>query len=135
MLNSLEEYRDRMIAITDRAAVHLQQCTPEGILELGRCRAEMSRVLTIFQLFVHREIFEPLTASGDPAKRRLGNELKTECIVLTEEFRHSCRRWNNVDLQEHWAEYQPSAFAFRRRILTHLDRVAALGSDMILLAA
>ncbi|RDE06506.1 hypothetical protein [Sphingomonas aracearum] len=135
MLDSLEDYRERMVAIIDRVRPYLTECTPAGVAEIVRSRDEMARVLTIFQLFVHREIFEPLTAGIDPARRRLGTELKTECILLTEEFRHSKRRWNDVDLALHWAEYQPAAVAFRRRILDHLDRVAALGRHELLHAA
>lgn len=131
MLSTIEHFRDRMLAITVRATLHLERKTADGIVELGECRREMAAVLLTYSQFVHREIFEPLAMCGAPAEMRAAKEIKVECICLVEEFRAYTSRWQFADVAAAWLEYRPEAFAFRLRIERHLERIAALSDPAL----
>ena len=131
MLTTIEQFRDRLSAISNRASRHLVAPTPEGIAELDRCRSEMARILSIYNLFVHREIFEPLLLAGSPIEAAAAKEMKVECICLVEEFRRFSGEWRLANVAAAWAEFQPTALNFRMRIQRHLDRVMAIADPAL----
>ncbi len=88
-------------------------------------------MLSIYALFVHREIFDPLGRAGSLEQAMVARQMKVECIVLVEEFRAFTSTWRLADVAEAWEEYQPEASAFRLRILQHLDRVMALSNPAL----
>ncbi|MGY2734707.1 hypothetical protein [Sphingomonas sp. UYP23] len=107
------QVRDRMLGIISHSAPHIAVQSTEGIVELERCRGEMSRVLSIYSLFVHREIFEPLLLNGTASEVTAAKEIKLECICLVEEFCAFNSRWQFADLAFEWKNYQPAAQEFR----------------------
>lgn len=131
MLATIEHYREAMLAITGRAAQHLSNKTPDGILELDRCRSEMAELLVRYSQFVHREIFEPLAGAGMTPEAIAAKEMKVECICLVEDFRAYTSRWRFADVAGSWHEYQPQAADFRLRIQRHLERVTALSDPAL----
>jgi hypothetical protein len=131
MLATIEQFRDAMLAITARVAVNLSNKTPDGIVELDRCRSEMAELLVRYSQFVHREIFEPLAGTGTAPEAVAAKEMKVECICLVEEFRAFTSRWRFADVAGAWHEYQPEAADFRLRIQHHLERVTALSDPAL----
>lgn len=123
MLSSMEEFRNRICEIAARAGPHLVEQSADGVIELGRCRSEMARILTIYNLFVQREIFEPLLRGSSPSEVAAAKNIKAECICLVEEFRIFTIKWRTGDVAARWAEYQPEAVEFRRRVQRHFERV------------
>jgi hypothetical protein len=125
MLNTLDEFLNRMTAITVRAEEHLASITPVGIAELTKARGEQSRIITSYQLFVHREVFEPMIASADVADKQRVRTLKAECIVLAEDYRTFARSWTAEDVASNWASYRAAALDFVSRIRQHAANVRA----------
>lgn len=131
MLTTIEEFRDRMIDIIARAGPNLKAPSPEGIANLDRCRAEMASVLSAYNLFVHREIFEPLFSAGSPAEAAAAKAMKVECICLIEEFRRFTSEWRFADVAGAWSEYQALAHNLRSRIEGHLERVMTIADPAL----
>jgi hypothetical protein len=123
MLNTLGEFLDRMTAITIRSEEHLASMSPVGVEELAKARTEQARIITSYQLFVHREVFEPIVAAGSPADVARVKALKTECIVLAEEFRVFARSWSFDEVMADWPTYRSAALGFVDRIRRHASNV------------
>jgi hypothetical protein len=125
MLNTLDQFLDRITALTTRAEDHLSSTMPTAIAELARIRAEQARIITAYQLFVHREVFEPLIRSGSATEIARAKELKTECIILSEEFRSFARCWAIDDVERDWCAYRTAALDLAKRIRQHAAKVRA----------
>lgn len=123
MMEALEAYLDRIVSITVVAEGGLPEETPEDTACLDRARQEMARILTAYQLFSHRELFEPLMASTDPGDIACGRQLKAECITLAEDFRSYARQWSAEDVRGRWPVYRPAALAMIGRVRRHVFKV------------
>jgi len=87
MPQTLEEYHakiERMMAEGEAWLIARDAAT--GDLVKQRI-ADSALVLASYQLFVHREVFAPMLERADARTRARVNELKVECIALTEDLR------------------------------------------------
>lgn len=126
MLSTIEQFRNRLLAVTSSVDPHPARPTVDGIAELDRTRAEITRTLNSYNLFLHREIFTPILETGSPGEISAAREIKIECIGLTEEFRVFTAKWRTADAESNWDSYQPAAHAFRQRIIAHVEQVTRL---------
>lgn len=87
-----------------------------------------------YQLYVHREWFDPLSRHDDPRIRATVVELKTECIMLAADLRDRVKaisQTNPLDLERLRAEARSSNALVRshiakvRALIAALDRVTA----------
>ncbi|MFX7006067.1 hypothetical protein ABTI13_19165, partial [Acinetobacter baumannii] len=67
-----------------------QKCA-EGVMLIGA-----------YQLFVHRELFEPVMRDGDAYQRKLACELKVECIALTDALRTAIKNFMAQEMPFDW---------------------------------
>jgi len=125
MRDMLEQYLERIIAITVAAELGISLDPPEDIARLEYQRMRMARTLTAYQLFINRELFQPLLASSDSADVACGRELRDECTALADAMRAHTRKWSGVRPAEMWDEYRPAALAMIQRIRAHTLRVRA----------
>lgn len=119
----LQDYLDKMLAIMLRIEPHLVGAAPASTAELAQARAEQARTIIAYQLYVHREIFEPMIRNGSPAQIARARAMKVECIMLAEDFRAFARLWNVDNALDQWPVYQSAALALRDRIRAHIDHV------------
>ena len=85
--------------------------------------AEAVMLIASYQMFVHREVFAPLLAQQDPAMRARVNELKVECIALTEDLRFNTRDFIASDVPLDWASLGSKVAWFNSRVRSHLTNV------------
>jgi hypothetical protein len=123
MLATLGKYQDQMWSITLESEAQLAQPDPQDAGDIARLRLEMARVMTAYQLFVHREVFEPLIRAGSPAEVNQARAMKSECILIAEEFRAFVHLWTAVDIVARWADYRAAGMEFSRRIRAHIEHV------------
>jgi ABC-type histidine transport system ATPase subunit len=126
MLATLGNYQNQMWAITLEGEALLNRLEPQDPAEVNRLRMELARVMTAYQLFVHREVFEPLIRTGTPAEVNQARAMKSECILIAEEFRAFVHLWTAADIAVRWADYQAAGLDFARRIRAHIERVRAI---------
>jgi hypothetical protein len=126
MLATLGNYQDQMWAIAVDSEARLAQPIPQDPGEIARLRLEMARVMTAYQLFVHREVFEPLIRTGSPAEANQARAMKSECILIAEEFRAFVHLWTAADIGARWRDYRAAALDFSRRIRAHIEHVRTM---------
>ena len=104
---------------------------PSAADALTRMRGEMARLLTAYQLHVHREFYGPLLAGSpprfDPVRIRA---IKSECIALGEEFRAYRNLWAKRDVAADWPDYRPAAQGFMARIGRHIEEVERILAEV-----
>lgn len=119
----LERYLEEMLAITSDAERHLRSAEPRGIAELGQVRARMTQAMSAYQIYVHREVFEPASRDGSPDEIARARALKIECVMLSEEYRAFARHWAIDDIAATWPRYQPAALDWNRRVERHVGMI------------
>lgn len=128
-----EFQRYQSLVLTLLAAVEPVLNTPRHLRDLAAVkdrRPEMQGILTKYQVFKHRNIFDPTIAEGILARAELATTLKADCIALDVEYARFVKRWTGRDASDHWPEYRLSAIRMIRVIRQHLtvehDSVVAL---------
>ncbi|WP_375390762.1 hypothetical protein [uncultured Sphingomonas sp.] len=87
---------------------------------LARARWALVRALTAYQLFKHREVFDPMLAKARPAEAHRLAEMKRTCTAMGEAFRLYVQKWSATDVGGQWDEYQQAAHTMIARIRTHM---------------
>lgn len=132
-VDRLLEHQAGIRANMDRAARLLAIGGTPDMAALARLRWELVRLLAAYQMFKHREIFDPHIAGGAADRVRTARALKADCLALGEEVRrfvtqHSSGAVESPDV------YRAEALAFIARLRGHLDyeqsaSAALLGCD------
>ncbi len=125
MREMLDQYLERIIAITVSTEMDLLPNPPQDTTRLEYGRMRMARILTAYQLFVHRELFQPLQASGDAAEVECARQLKAECGALAESVRTHTRTWSTQEPAAMWDEYRSIELGLIESIRQHILRVRA----------
>jgi hypothetical protein len=125
MPQTLEEYHakiERMMADGDAWMASRDPATA-GLVK-DRI-ADSVLVIAAYQLFVHREVFAPMLANADAGTRARINELKVECIALTEDLRFNVRdfmaRIDDAPLD--WDAVAAAVTWFNGRVRAHIAQV------------
>ncbi|MBJ6122145.1 hypothetical protein [Sphingomonas mollis] len=115
-LARLHEHQDRILTILDRATNLIHGDPDRNRAGLATSRWEMARRLREYQLFKHRELFDPMIAGGDPDQRRRARLMKADCILLSEDFQTHVARWSGVDVADDWITYRRAMLAITTRL-------------------
>jgi hypothetical protein len=125
MPQTLEEYHakiERMMAEGD-ALVASRGAASEDLVK--QRIADTLLVLASYQLFVHRKVFAPMLERADAGTRARVNELKVECIALTEDLRFNVReltvRADDAPLD--WDDIRAGIAWFNGRVRGHIAQV------------
>lgn len=125
MPQTLEEYHakiERMMADGDAWMARRDPATA-GLVKARI--ADSALVIAAYQLFVHREVFAPMLNGADAGTRARINELKVECIALTEDLRFNVRdfmaRVDDAPLD--WDAVAAGVAWFNGRVRTHIAQV------------
>lgn len=119
------------MSIADTAIPHIAVKSADGIAELQKCRAQMRRVLAIYNLFLNREVLDPLIRDGGPAIADEARTLKAEIVSLLTDFRAYAAHWHERKIITDWRKYQAEAAGFAKRILTHIASAMTLAGKPI----
>ena len=125
MPQTLEEYHakiEAMMAEGDRWMAERDPATAELV---KRRIGDSALLIASYQLFVHREVFVPMLDGADPARRARVNELKIECIALTEDLRFNVRDFVErvKDTPLDWDAVAPKVAWFNSRVRAHIAQV------------
>jgi hypothetical protein len=87
--------------------------------------ADSALVLASYQLIVHREVFAPMLEHADAGTRARVNELKVECIALTEDLRFNVRELKAQvdDAPLDWDTIAAGVAWFNGRVRAHIAQV------------
>lgn len=125
MQQELEEYYARIEAMMAEGEGWMAVRDPETTELVKRRIADSALLIASYQLFVHREIFVPMLQDADAATRARINELKVECIALTEDLRFNVRdfiaRADEAPLD--WSTVAGKVAWFNGRVRAHIANV------------
>lgn len=129
----LHDHQTAILASTERARRTLAEEAPDPVV-LARLRWEMVRLMTAYQFFKHREVFDVLIANGSDDEARIARRLKADCISLGEDVRRYVAYRNSADQTGTWAQQREQGLSFVGRIRQHLDHerramIALLGRN------
>lgn len=79
-----------------------------------------------YQLFVHREIFEPLMRDGTPELKRVACDLKVETIAFTEAVRAAVREFTQSEAPVDWAHVSGRVKSNNQMLRAHIAKVREL---------
>ena len=85
-------------------------------------------LIASYQLFVHRHVFAPLLGQADPALRSRVNEVKVECIALTEDLRFNVKDFLADETPLDWDVTAAKMAWFNGRLKKHIADVRQLMS-------
>jgi hypothetical protein len=125
MPQTLEEYHakiERMIADGDAWMMRRDPATADRVKERI---ADSALVIASYQSFVHREVFAPMLNGADAGTRARINELKVECIALTEDLRFNLRDFMAKvdDAPLDWDAVAAGVARFNGRVRMHIAQV------------
>jgi len=83
-----------------------------------------------YQLYVHRELFEPLMRSGDERQRKMACELKAECIALTDALHKGIKNFMAQEMPFDWEYLAGRVEGYNSIMRTHLAKVRSLATTI-----
>ncbi len=124
-MQTLEDYYARIEAMMAEGEVWMAERDPATADLVKRRIADSALVIASYQLFVHREVFTPMLEGADPATRSRVNELKVECIALTEDLRFNVRDFVGKvkDAPLDWDTVATKVEWFNGRVRNHIASV------------
>lgn len=132
LLSRLDEHHARVLEIIRRGDLLLgPDAVPDQRL-LGQAREDLTRVLGVYQLFKHRELFDPIIRDGPPDKARLAEQMKAECITLGEEYHAHVAGCANLDIPARWDSYRPAVARLLARIKAHIGRERWIAASLLI---
>jgi hypothetical protein len=128
MPRTLEDYHDRILAMIVEGEALVAAREPGTDRRLRRRIGDSVLLIASYQLFVHRQVFAPLLGDADPALRARVNEVKVECIALTEDLRFNVKDFLADETPLDWEATASRMAWFNRRLQKHIADVRALMS-------
>ncbi|MES2097232.1 MAG: hypothetical protein V4459_10785 [Pseudomonadota bacterium] len=126
MLTRLEDYHTQLEAMMAEGDAVMAARDPASVGLVKSRITETVLLITSYQLYVHREIFAPLLVSGSPERRVRANELKVECIALTEDLRFNVREFMGKEGPLDWSLTAARVAWFNGRVREHIGHVRQL---------
>ncbi len=115
-LSLFDDHYDRAMTIIAAQRDYLTALTLPDAATLARHRWELVRVLVEFEMFKHRDIFDPVIRHGDPQAAARARTMKQECTALGADIRAFVTRWSNGSVEERWEEFRTAKLALFDRI-------------------
>ncbi len=123
-LERLRQHQDTALAIM-RGGEALLRDPSRDTAALARARWALMRVLGAYQLFKHREIFDPAIAGTVLGDARRAARMKAACTAIGEDFKGYVAKWSGTDVLAQWHLYQPAALKMIEQLRSHIARERA----------
>jgi len=128
MRQTLEEYHDEIEAMIVEGEALVAAREPGTERRLKRRIGDSVLLIASYQLFIHRQVFAPLLDQADSAMRARVNEVKVECIALTEDLRFNVKDFLADDTPLDWDVTAGRMAWFNDRLNKHIADVRQLMS-------
>lgn len=121
-LDYLVEHQTKIRSLLAEGATLALEEGVSGVASVLPLRWRMTRALREYQLFKHREVLDPIVASGNHASAQMASAMKRRCIAMGEAFIAHGDRWTGRDLTAEWHRYRADSQALIAILTQHLDR-------------
>ena len=129
MPQTLESYHAEIEAMIVEGEALVAARDPATAQRVKRRVADSMLLIASYQLFIHRVVFAPLLGQNDPAVRARVNEVKVECIALTEDLRFNIKDFLADGSPLDWDLTATKMAWFNRRLEKHIADVRQLMSS------
>jgi hypothetical protein len=116
VLDIFDEHHARAIAIMAAQRALLAPGSVPDPAAQARHRWELLRVLVEFQIFKHRDIFDPLIRQGDPRVAPRAQAMKAECAELGTEVRAFVTRWSDGSVDRDWDRFRTATLTLIAKV-------------------
>lgn len=121
-ISNLNRHQDAILAAIDRATGLITFDPHATRVPLAKARLEVARMVRIYQLFKHTEIYDPVIANGAPLQQIVAKEMKEECLAATRAYWDFTREWSSADVVERWGEYRHAMLSMSDLVRAHLAK-------------
>ena len=128
MPQTLEAYHAEIEAMIVEGEALIAARDPATARHVKRRIADSVLLIASYQLFVHRQVFAPLLDQADQSLRSRINEVKVECIALTEDLRFNVKDFLLDRSPLNWDLTATKMAWFNRRLKKHIADVRQLMS-------
>jgi hypothetical protein len=139
ILATFDDYHRRATTIMATQRALLAPGSVRDPATQARHRWELLRVLVEFQIFKHRDIFDPMIRQGDAHVARCAQAMKEDCAALGMEVRDFVTRWSDGSVGENWDNFRSAKLALiakverglveqRRTLATMVTTISAAGA-------
>jgi len=116
VLDMFDDHHRRATAImTAQRALLTPGSLPDPAAQ-ARHRWELLRVLVEFQIFKHRDIFDPIIRRGDPRTAPQAQIMKEECAALGMEVRAFVTCWSDGSVERDWDRFRAATLALIAKV-------------------
>lgn len=120
MSPNLEEYHVKLEAMMAEGDAMMAARDPAVSAAAKRRIAETMLLIASYQMYVHRAVFAPLRTRRNQSRRDRVNELKVECIALTEDLRFNIRDFLAKEEALDWDLTAAKVLWFNGRVRVHI---------------
>lgn len=128
LIASLEEHQTGILANMRRAEAVIACPEAFDMAQVARLRWELLRLLSGYQMFKHRQIFDVLIHAGSFEQRPVAARMKADCEALGEEVKRFITQRSAAGAGETVEVYRADVRRFITRLREHLsyERAAAI---------
>ena len=108
LLQRLHEHQESALSIMRGAEASLRG-PGRDVAALARARWALMRTLTAYQIFKHREVFDPAIGGPVLGDAQRAARMKRACMAMGEDFKGYVGKWSGTDVLAAWDSYQPAA--------------------------
>ncbi|WP_198354402.1 hypothetical protein [Sphingomonas sp. MA1305] len=119
--------RQEALDVISTVLMSLGEGQDRFLSRLPKLRLEMNSIVTVYQAFKHRHIFEPLSQFEDAVDRSAANDLKIASISASESYRAHMQAWPRSRVEDDWRGYCAAV----RLIGGSLHRAIVLEGDLV----
>lgn len=122
LLAELDRYVAEACGIVQAARAMVENDALDRASDLTERRDRLMALLQRFQVFKHRDIFNPSIGGGRSPRSAAAQAMKTECILMGDAFGRYHSRWGHQDVTAEWSLYRDEMLAMTETLLAHLHR-------------
>lgn len=117
ILTAFHSQRTAILLLLDKIRPLLNKPYGEAWPPLALFRDQLTKAIRDFQFFKHETIFDPIlqgdTTTSDYA---VVGVLKSDCIMLANQYDQFRIKWSRVNISSNWPEYRLSAISMMTMI-------------------
>jgi len=104
----------------DAAQNVVAQDGPPQVADMNRRRDALAELLGRYQRFKHRDVFDPVVKLGSASRAIAARRMKTECILMGQQFEQYCTRWTGLSTASDWQAYRVDMRTICDQLVEHL---------------
>ena len=117
ILSEFHSQRTAILMLLDKIRPLLNKPYVEAWPPLALFRDQLTKSIRDFQFFKHESIFDPILENEiTTSDTAVVKSLKTDCIILANQYDQFRQKWSQMNISLNWPEYRLSAISMMTMI-------------------